>query len=142
LSHHFIEANLHFMEAEQVLSFSSEITSPFFDDLGVYRILTQIKNDYILSSFITDYLGQLIEYDDKHNSQLLLTLNVLFQCNGSKKEAADRLFIRRQTLYHRLDKIERILGNTYLTPNHRLCLELALRAHEWSYQKNKQTTLI
>ncbi len=134
-SRQYVEVSLHFKEAEQVLHFSSERSSPFFEDLGVYRILTEVKNEYVLSSFITDYLGELIEYDEKHNSQLVLTLNVLFQCNGSKKEAADRLFIRRQSLYHRLDKIESILGNTYLTSNHRLCLELALRAYDWTSKK-------
>lgn len=121
-----------FKEAEQVLAFS-DFRSPFFADLGVYRLLLQLNRD-ALDSFIKDYLGPLLDYDQKHGSQLLLTLSTLLEHGLSKQDAADKLFIRRQTLYHRLDKIQELLGDDCLNPQNRLSLELALRAYDWLHR--------
>ncbi|MHB1651612.1 MAG: PucR family transcriptional regulator [Desulfitobacteriaceae bacterium] len=123
-----------FREAEQVLSILGEFQSPFFEDLGVYRILLQVGHD-VLESFITDYLEPLLYYDQTHKSKLLDTLRVFLFYSLSKQEAADKLYIRRQTLYHRLEKIEELLGENYLKPENRLSLELALRAYDWLHRK-------
>jgi PucR family transcriptional regulator, purine catabolism regulatory protein len=136
-SHQFSEAKRHFREAEQVLALPFSLPCLFFEDLGVYRLLLQMNDGYTLESFISDYLGSLIEYDKKHGSQLLLTLRTVLDHNGSKQDAAEKLYIRRQSLYHRLDKIQELVGETYLMPAHRICLELALRAYEWIYQTDK-----
>jgi PucR family transcriptional regulator, purine catabolism regulatory protein len=132
-SHQFNDARRHFREAEQVLALPFSLPCLFFEDLGVYRLLLQMNDGYTLESFITDYLGSLIEYDKKHGSQLLLTLRTVLDHSGSKQDAAEKLYIRRQSLYHRLDKIQELIGETYLTPSHRICLELALRAYDWLY---------
>ncbi|MFD6441521.1 PucR family transcriptional regulator [Peribacillus sp. NPDC060186] len=135
ISRNYSQINLHFEEAEQVMSFPQESSISFFDDLGVYRLLLQ-NDTFTLNSFITDYLGPILEYDAKHNSKLLLTLKVLIS-SGSKQEAADLLYIRRQTLYQRLEKLEGILGEDYLEPPHRICLELAICAYDWINKENK-----
>lgn len=122
-----------FREAEQVLAFSAEFRSPFFSELGVYRLLSEASND-TLESFISDYLGPLLSYDEKHDSQLLSTLRIFLNHCLSKQEAANKLYIRRQTLYHRLGKIEDLLGQTYLKPENRLSLEIALRAYDWLHK--------
>ena len=35
-------------------------------------------------------------------------------CNGSKKETAEQLYVVRQTLYHRLEKLEELLGTDFM----------------------------
>ncbi|MFM1650990.1 PucR family transcriptional regulator [Brevibacillus sp. B_LB10_24] len=129
----YMEADSHFREAEQVLALQTQTasSSPFYDDLGVYRLLLQITDAHTIDAFISDYLGPLLQYDERHGSQLVLTLRTLLDHNGSKQETADQLYIRRQTLYNRLDKIAELIGDTYLAPEHRLSLELALRAYAW-----------
>ncbi|MGZ6525423.1 MAG: PucR family transcriptional regulator, partial [Tumebacillaceae bacterium] len=134
LSRRYAHAYHHFQEAEQVLSFSSHAISPFFDDLGIYRLLMHVEQGHVIDSFIEDYLGPLLRHDHAHGSQLLLTLRTFLDQHGSKQEAAERLFISRQTLYQRLEKIGELLGDSYLAPEHRICLELALRSHEWVTQ--------
>ena len=54
------------------------------------------------------------------------TLKVYLHTNGQKKDTAERLFIVRQTLYHRLEKIEQLLGPDFMQPEKRLALELML----------------
>lgn len=127
----FADAPRHFQEAEQALSFQSDSSCCFFEDMGIYRMLMQMDKGYALPSFIQDYLQPLLKHDQEQGSDLLLTLKVFFESNLSKQDAASRLFIRRQTLYQRLEKIEELLGEDFLTPHHRLCLELAIRAHDW-----------
>lgn len=135
LSDQYADVYRHFQEAEQVLSIRTDLTSPFFDDLGVYRLLMHVQSSQALQSFITDYLGPLIKHDLEYNSQLLQTLRALLDHNASKQETSEALFIHRQTLYHRLDKIRSLIGENFLAPHQRICLEVALRAYEWISKK-------
>lgn len=102
----------------------------FYEDTGIYRILFALKKEAELDTFIGDYLGKLLSYDAEHESELYETLKVYLECGGAKKEAAERLFIVRQTLYHRLDKIEQLLGNDFMSSSTRLAIETAIKAYE------------
>ncbi|MGC5323852.1 PucR family transcriptional regulator [Brevibacillus sp. SYSU BS000544] len=135
-SSRYVEAKRYFREAENILENQHTFMSPFYDDLGIHRLLLTIQDGFVLESFIDDYLGPLLTHDKNYNSQLLHTLRVLLAHHGSKQEAADELFIHRQTLYHRLGKISECIGDTYLQPEHRLCLEVALVAHDWLLQQH------
>jgi purine catabolism regulator len=75
---------------------------------------------------MTEYIQPVIDYDRKHNSKLVETLKVYLHNNGRKKDTAEQLFIVRQTLYHRLEKIELLLGLDFMQPEKRLALELML----------------
>jgi purine catabolism regulator len=106
-------------------------TSPFYEDLGIYQLLQMIPNPSMLTSFVTHNLGSLIEYDKQNNASLINTLKAYLGCMGSKHETAEHLFIHRQTLYHRLGKIEEILGHDFLKPEKRISLEVALIAYHF-----------
>lgn len=130
---HFMEAYLSYQEAKFVLVFTGlqeDSSSVYYEDLGIYRLLLPIKNEKYVHKFVTDHLGPLIEHDQHKNSHLLLTLNVYLDNKGSKKETAEKLFIVRQTLYHRLEKIEQLLGTDFSNSEQRLSLEVALRAYQ------------
>ena len=53
-------------------------------------------------------------------SELLRTLKVYLDHDGSKQIAAQQLFIVRQSLYYRLEKIEELLGADYMLPRKEL----------------------
>jgi purine catabolism regulator len=84
-----------------------------------------------VTSFIDGYLSGIIAYDHEKNGQLLKTLHMYLALSGSKQETAKELFIVRQTLYHRLDKIAAILGDDFMQPQKRIALELALHGYEY-----------
>lgn len=138
-SDRYAEAYQHFQQAEQALAFQGERTSPFFADLGVYRLLFHLPDHQVLTSFLHDYLGPLISYDKQNQSQLLHTFRLYLDHNLAKQETAERLFIHRQTLYHRLEKIRECIGDSYLLPDHRVCYEIALRAYDWLHGKKPPT---
>ena len=59
--------------------------------------------------FIQNKLGVLEQYDCCHESHLMDTLEMLIEKNGSRKQTAEALFLHRNTMAHRLHKIEEIL---------------------------------
>lgn len=125
-----LDATTGYKEANKVLSLydAGIVTSNYYEDLGVYRLLSLNNHEY-LNTYINQYLTPLLEYDNNTDSNLLETLMIYLECQGSKKETSERLFIVRQTLYHRLDRIEQLLGENYLSTSNRLALEVAIKAY-------------
>ena len=120
-----------YQEARDVLVLKEVFVSQtyFYENIGVYRLLLTLRANNQLESYVTDYLGFLLEYDKTTESDLFTTLEIYLECGGSKKEAADRLFIVRQTLYYRLEKIKQLLGSGFMEPTNRLAIETAIKAH-------------
>jgi PucR family transcriptional regulator, purine catabolism regulatory protein len=124
-------------EARVVLQLhESEITTNnFYESLGIHRLLLRLKDSGHLELYIDEYLGAVLEYDLKMNSNLFETLSVYLECSGSKKETSDRLFIVRQTLYHRVERLETLLGEDFMEPANRLAIETAIKAHSLVFGK-------
>ncbi|MFT8320679.1 MAG: PucR family transcriptional regulator ligand-binding domain-containing protein [Bacillus sp. (in: firmicutes)] len=133
-------------EAVSVVSLKKKklIDRHFFEEIGIYHLLLPLQKSGGLKSFISNYLEKIIAYDKKNDSQLLRTLAVYLECNGSKKESADRLFIVRQTLYHRIEKLEYLLGKDFMKPSNRLAIEGAIQAYylERSSEQVQETDVI
>ncbi|MBB5326089.1 purine catabolism regulator [Anoxybacillus tepidamans] len=106
-------------------------TSCFYEDLHTARIISFIHQYGDLHEIVMEYLEPVIQYDKKHNGQLMETLKVYLACNGSKKETAERLFVVRQTLYHRIQKLQQLLGADFMKPEKRLAIELMIQAYEY-----------
>lgn len=98
-----------------------------YKDLGIYRIIEQLHNNYESQDYITDVLGPLM-YES--NRELLETLKIYFSCKFSKLETCSRMFIARQTLYNRLDKIKEYLGSDFDSGDKQLSIGLALKLIE------------
>lgn len=103
----------------------------FYDNLHVYRIISLMEKNEVMDELIIDYLQPIIEYDHQHNANLLKTLKVFLECNCNKKETANQLYIVRQTLYHRIDKIGELLGKDFMLPQKRMMIELALYTYDY-----------
>ncbi|GIM46947.1 PucR family transcriptional regulator [Collibacillus ludicampi] len=128
-------AHLSYQEALRALSLYSCYQKPFlfYEELGVFQLLLSMNDGKTLQSFIQNYLGPLIEHDRTKGSELLRTLKVYLDHDGSKQLAAQKLFIVRQSLYYRLEKIKELLGEDFMSPDKRLALQVALRAYQLLY---------
>lgn len=97
-------------EAQKVLMIQKNTASKnsvqFYKNLGIYMILLEIKDHPALTNFYQQVLGKLCEYDDMNDSELIKTLEVYLNENQSIHHAAEKLFIHRNTLKYRLNKIE------------------------------------
>lgn len=103
----------------------------FYEDLHLFRLIYNLQKHIDLEQMVKDYLQPLIDFDEKNNGQLLETLEIYLQTNGSKQETARRLYIVRQTLYHRLRKIESLIGEDFMSGEKRLALEFMLLARKF-----------
>ena len=73
-------------------------------------------------------MGALLDYDQKKNSTLVLTLSHYLECGGSYEESAAALHIHRSTLRYRLGRIREITQLDLNDVDSRLNLHVATRA--------------
>jgi purine catabolism regulator len=99
----------------------------YFGDLGLYQLLTGMRNSQEAARFFRKTLGKLIAYDNERNAELVTTLEGYFACHGNLTQTAIRLHIHRNTLTYRLDQIASITQLDLDDPDARFSLQLALK---------------
>jgi purine catabolism regulator len=111
----------------------------FYEDMHMYRLLSMYKHED-LQEIVMEYLEPVIWYDQKYKGKLIETLRVYLACHGSKQETAKKLFVVRQTLYHRITKLEQLLGEDFMKPNKRLVIEFMLQAYDYLLTTKRMKT--
>ncbi|HWT95258.1 MAG TPA: PucR family transcriptional regulator ligand-binding domain-containing protein [Solirubrobacteraceae bacterium] len=96
------------------------------------RLLATLKDEPNLSEFVAKRLGPLLDHDAQRKHKLLPTLEAFCTYGGHKAETARALHLGRQALYHRLARIEDLLGAHLDDEDTRLGLHLALRTRRLS----------
>lgn len=102
-----------------------------FDDLGFYKVLFNVKDREELENFRSEVLKNLLAYDQKHNAQLVETLTVFLEENENSTIVSERLFIHRNTLKYRLQKIADISGRNLADPKDRMLMYFATTVHRF-----------
>nr|WP_253945662.1 PucR family transcriptional regulator [Nocardioides sp. zg-DK7169] len=97
-------------------------------DLGVPRLLAAGSDPTATAAFVAEQLGPLLEYDIAASADLMRTLDAFLARGASKSRTAAALGIRRQSLYARLERIERLLGVSLGDAGQVSCLAVALTA--------------
>jgi purine catabolism regulator len=92
----------------------------------VGQLLLSIRGTPELTAFSRERLGPLLELGGERGRDLLETLEVYLHCGGRKTEAATELEIERQSLYHRLARIEELLDVDLKDGDSALALHLAV----------------
>lgn len=83
-------------------------TSLTFEQMGVYQVLFMIEDHDILYQMHNYLLGPIIEYDKKHHTELEDTLYNYLMFDSNQKAMAEALFMHRNTINYRLNKIKEI----------------------------------
>lgn len=95
-------------------------------DLGMHRMLAQVTSVSTLRSFINSTIGGLLEADRQHDSNLLHTVRVYLEKDRRITEAARELFVHVNTLRQRVERISKLLGVDFDSPNQRFSVHLAI----------------
>ncbi len=98
-----------------------------YDDLGVYPLLHRTgatREDW--RSFATRVLEPLRQYDEKHQTELVRTLQLFFDVGQNIKEAAAQLNVHRHTVFYRLRQIGEIGRLDLDSPHDQLTVRAAL----------------
>lgn len=98
-----------------------------FNSLGVYQLLGQLEDIPAVRAFARQVIGPLAEYDEQHRSSLVQTIDAYFGHHGNISQTAESLFIHRNTLLYRLERIQELTGHDLNQSNMRLALHLALK---------------
>ena len=79
-------------------------------DLGIYRLLLQVKRPEELIDFMHGVLRPLYEYDGRRDTTLVETLRAFLGSGFSVAATAEALIVHPNTISYRLRRIEELLG--------------------------------
>ena len=80
-----------------------------YSELGITKLLFQLSDLNDIDKYCYENLGPLIEYDKKHEVNLIGTLKCYFQNNRHLLKTSQDLYIHRNTLIYRLSTIKDLL---------------------------------
>ncbi|MBA2444839.1 MAG: helix-turn-helix domain-containing protein, partial [Nocardioidaceae bacterium] len=92
-------------------------------------LLSEAGQEHV-QTFVDRRLGPVQRYDAIRGTALLETLEVFFASEANVAAAAERLFIHVNTMYQRLDRLEKLLGDGWRTGDRALELRLAIRLQQ------------
>ncbi len=98
-----------------------------YPNISVYRLLIQLEHSPELIAFQEEMLGALLASEGAR--ELIHTLQVYFEHNGNLSQAAEALFVHRNTLIYRMERIASITGADLDDPETRLAMQLALHIY-------------
>lgn len=99
-------------------------------DLGIWQLVLEPQGADRLRRVVGDWLGPLIAYDERRQSEFVKTLRTFLWGSCSVEATASALFIHRHTLRYRLGRCEQILGLDLSDQENRFQLSVACVAQE------------
>ncbi|GLY84220.1 helix-turn-helix domain-containing protein [Actinoallomurus iriomotensis] len=99
-------------------------------DLGYTGLL--LGDSASAVAFVARTLGPVMQHDEERSTMLMETLDTYFTTGQSLVASAKRLHIHPNTVTQRLDRVKRLLGVDWNSPDHTLEVQLALRLHRLS----------
>ena len=120
-----------YREASQALSMAARLGEHnplYFGDLSVYRLLFQMEGNPELEAFCREALGPLLDYEG--GGDLLETLEAFCERLGNSSQTAEKLFIHRNSLLYRMERISQLAGLDMNNPDTRLAVHLALKVRK------------
>ena len=123
-----------FSQAQEAIRVSGNLQSTpgvhYYEDLIIYQLLSSgVETEKSLELY-TLSIRNLVDYDRQNATNLVETLDCYFACNCNVSETAKALFIHRNTLIYRIDKIKAILGRDLKESEERLLLQLGLKIYQ------------
>lgn len=106
-----------------------------FEDHAVYHFLDSNIKDLELEDFFMKHLGKIYEHDKLHGTGYIQTLENYFFNNMNISETAKAMFLHRNTLIYRIEKIKEILTSDLKNSEELLQMQLALKIYRLLYKK-------
>ena len=93
------------------------------------RLLEELARSPDLAPF-GELVRPLVAHDRERRSDLVRTLRAYFAAGSNASEAADRMFLHRNSMLYRLERIQKLTGLDLKDPDASLALRLGLLALE------------
>ncbi|MGM0470965.1 MAG: PucR family transcriptional regulator, partial [Bacillota bacterium] len=98
-----------------------------YNSLGAYKLLAPIYRSENAEEFADTYLGNLIEYDREHNTELLEVLTTLVNNDWNLKATSEDLFIHYNTMKYKFKQLSEILNLDLKDSEQKLNVALSLK---------------
>lgn len=81
----------------------------YYSNIGAYKLLTEIENISSLKEYYDATIGRLEQYDAQNATDFTKIFYIFLQENGHYVQTAQRLYMHRNTLIYKINKIQEIL---------------------------------
>ncbi len=122
-----------FAEASEALQMGQTLNREggvtHFNDLGVYRYLYKIARMDDLRDMYQDQVAHIANYDSRKGTDLLDTLETYLECAGNLTKTSNRLFVHRNTLIQRLERLQSLCDIDLQERGNWLTLQVAIKVY-------------
>lgn len=125
------------MQLGQRLKLTNQLVE--FTSLGIYRLLYGLENQPDVRRFAEDIMRPLAEYDEQNRGSLVKTVEAYFNHHGNISQTAESLFVHRNTLLYRMERIQELTHLQLDQANMRLALHLALKLWQLRPESDQAT---
>jgi PucR family transcriptional regulator, purine catabolism regulatory protein len=81
-----------------------------YEDFEMFQLLIDASEFINMDAFVQKKIGMLCDYDKEHNTDFVATFYYYLASGGSLLETAKELFIHRNSVKYRMDRIREIAG--------------------------------
>lgn len=81
-----------------------------YQELGIYKLLMDIENQDVINEYYAETIQKLVEYDKLNQTNYCDVLQCYLEHSGSVKETAEAMFVHRNTINYKINKIEEMLN--------------------------------
>ncbi len=100
-----------------------------FEELGILHWLYNLSPEQRAENSYIKHVETLFAYDSARNTELVKTLETYLDHGGSLVDTAEALYLHRNSLLHRVNRIEQLCEVNLRDPHHRLNLHAAVKSY-------------
>lgn len=108
-----------------------------FAELGVLHWLYHLPQEKLKGNVYTQHIRTLVGYDEQRDAELVKTLEGYLDNGGSLVDTAEILHIHRNTLIHRLKRIEELCQIDLRHPIQQLNLHVAVKSYRLNHNNSR-----
>ena len=97
-----------------------------YNELGIYKLLADQKEEEIYPGFVEETLGNLIRYDQENGTDYLKILIAYFENECSIINTASSLYCHKNTMTYKINKIKEIMGCEILDNENRMKIMISI----------------
>lgn len=91
-----------------------------YEELGIYKLLADIKEPGVYREFVEETLGALMQHDIKKHTQYMKILETFFENDCSVLRASKALYCHKNTLNYKMNAIREILDYDIMSNENRV----------------------
>lgn len=120
------ESYEHAMTAYQLTNTAISTNILVYEELGMYKILSDLKHPELGELFVQEVLGSLLAYDRKNGTDYMKILEAFFENDCSILYTSRAIYCHKNTLNYKMNKIKEILAYDIMSNENRTRIMVAL----------------